>query len=179
MNETYNVVLRHHPVDKTDFAKTLPNAIIQPNIPPIMAAEFADVIMGESSGATFAAMPIFYEKPWVYACDGEFYPEIKSKVVDESMAIIAHQNDDFLKKVAEAKAQVAAKKDEVKERRRAYYRKLQSSGDKFNVDENYADYWTVLSLIAATGKAKQSLLKDAIEKYNAMAEIRNKFVRSL
>jgi len=179
LNETYNIVLRHHPVDKTDFAKTLPNAIIQPNIPPIMAAEFAEVIMAEPSGATFAAMPIFYEKPWVYACNGDLYPKIKSNVVDESMAIIAHQNDDFLQKVTEAKAQVAAKKDEVKERRRAYYNKLQSSGNKFQVDENYADYWTVLSLIAGTGKAKQSLLEDAIEKYNAMTDIQIKDIDSL
>lgn len=65
LTEHYNVVIRYHPYDDSDYKDKaeFSKAIIMPEMHPIDIAQHADIIFGESSGATFAAMSNFFEKP--------------------------------------------------------------------------------------------------------------------
>merc|ERR1719321_1413872 len=120
-------------------------------------------------------MSNFFEKPWIYPCPERRYGDVKDKIVDPSMAVISHESDDWMKKIEDAKKQVETDEDKekVKENRKKYYLNLQSSGGMFEVDEEYADYWTLLSFIDSlqvVDATHLQLKRDAIAKYNKMAD---------
>jgi hypothetical protein len=150
LTDEYNVFIRQHPYHgKEDTERRLPKAIAMPDMHPIEIAgqDEIKIVFGESSGATFAALKNFWGKAWVYPCpSGKIFDKIKNNIVNDRLAVIAHEDDDFVKKAEEA---IDIMKDPQRKkiytaRRKTYYNKLMSGGNSLIADPEFADYFTII-----------------------------------
>lgn len=179
LTEKYNVFIRQHPYHgKEDTERRLPKAIVMPDMHPIEIAgqDEIKIVFGESSGATFAALKNFWGKAWVYPCpSGKLFNKIKNNIVNERLAVIAHENDDFVKKAEEALAIMndPQKKKIYTARRKTYYNKLMSGGNSLIADPEYADFFTIIHFMNSL-KINDDYVKmmdKIIESYNRIASI--------
>lgn len=151
----FNVILKTHPndADRPDYPSELPNVIVDPETHWMEIAEHIDLLIGESSGSTFAIFPIINDReiPVVWSCNnfnGRF-DSIKHKVMNENHVVIHHGDQDLKAHVDEAFKEFE-NKDRKKERlqKRKEQLKYMFGGATFaHVNKYYAEYYTVVHII--------------------------------
>lgn len=180
--KTHNVIIRPHPMDlgtgtlRGGFKQYFPDCILDDFAEARhleSTVKLADVIVGEMSGVTSAAVNIAPDTPLVFLLrDWERYqcPEVKNETLNESMAEVffphmAKTPSDFLEAIARAKANDGPSQ---KKARRDYARRM------FGDIDGFEEYRAVVKILRTVTYNDSNMAKDV----DGLQEILTRFSTS-
>jgi len=170
--EHFNVILKTHPNCTIEFPDLLPKVIVDPEAHWMEIVEHIDLLIAESSGATFAMFTIINDReiPLLWACNNVngIFEKVKEKydIIDDDHAVIHHADQDLKTHVDEAfkEFEDTLRKQERVQKRKDHLKKMMGGTDFPHVNKEYAEYYTAVHImknldIPKDGKAFEEMIQ--------------------